>query len=143
MGDSSTNYRVNIWYASLNLLKDYWIIGIGLSPSVFIYVYQKYAYSASYAQHSHQLFFQMAIELGIAGLGLFLGMIILFFKEIFNNIYKETDNFLKTFYVALAGGMLGYLAQGFTDNSWYNYRMVMYFFLMLALSSIYHSIKEE
>ncbi len=141
VGDTSTSYRVSIWQGSYSLVKDYWLIGIGLSPTVFIYVYQKYAFSASYAQHSHHLFLQIIAELGIVGFVLFTFMILAFYKNILNNIPYERNKFLKVFNIALVCGMTGYLIQGLTDNSWYNYRIVMYFFLLLALSSAYKNIK--
>ena len=45
MGDSSTSYRVYIWYGTINMLKDFWITGIGIGESAFRGVYPIYSFN--------------------------------------------------------------------------------------------------
>ena len=136
MADTSTAYRVSIWMASTNMLKDFWPVGIGLSSNVFIYIFQKYAYSASYALHSHNLYLQVMLTLGISGFILFLLILFMFYKNILSRINKSKSSFLTAFSASLCAGMTGYLVQGMTDNTWYNYRIVSYFWVVLALAGV-------
>ncbi len=133
MNDTSTSYRVSIWLASTRMLKDFWPIGIGMSSSVFIFIFQRYAFSASYALHSHNIYLQILLDTGIWGFILFVSFVSVFFKNCLS--YHKSGNFYKTVYAALAAGMAGYLAQGLTDNIWYNYRLVLFFWVIMAVGA--------
>lgn len=136
MEDSSTAYRVSIWMASTELIKDFWLTGIGLSSSVFILVFQRYAFSASYALHSHNLFLQLIIDLGIWGLIIFFIIVFCIYRNIFSRIKITNSKFLKGISSALCGGVGGFLLQSMTDNTWYNYRIVCLFWVILAMLSV-------
>lgn len=135
MADTSTSYRVGIWIGSLRMIKDFWPIGIGLGTQVFILIFQKYALSASYALHSHNFYLQILIDLGIAGALTMLMIIYLFYKNLFLNNKFLRDDFVKTFKISLCAGFSGYLIQGLADNIWYNYRIVLLFWFMIAIST--------
>ncbi|MCL2407699.1 MAG: O-antigen ligase family protein [Defluviitaleaceae bacterium] len=144
MADTSTNFRVNIWLGSLAMIGTIWPSGIGMGTGNFVFVYQGYAFHAAEALHSHNLFLQIIIEQGIVGIILFAVLVFLFFKYTLIKPRESNDSFLKTASVALAAGMFGYLIQGLTDNVWYNYRIVSYFWLLMAISaSLYTAVKNE
>ena len=136
MTDTSTSYRVGIWRGALKIIKDFWPIGIGLGTDNFVYVYQKYALSASYALHSHNFYLQLLIDFGITGLFLVFAIIFLFYKKLLVENKFLHDNFMKTFKISLCSGFFGYLIQSLTDNTWYNYRIVFLFWFMIGVASI-------
>ncbi len=142
MADTSTSYRVGIWIGSLRMIKDFWPIGIGLGSEVFIFIFQKYALSASYALHSHNFYLQILIDLGIAGFILILCVIFSFYKNLLANNKFLTDNFVKTFKISLCAGFTGYLIQGLADNVWYNYRIFFLFWIIIASSSVCFNLSE-
>lgn len=142
MADTSTSYRVGIWIGSLRMIKDFWPIGIGLGSEVFIFIFQKYALSASYALHSHNFYLQILIDLGIAGFILILCIIFSFYKNLLANNKFLADNFIKTFKISLCAGFTGYLIQGLADNVWYNYRIFFLFWIMVAISSACFNLSE-
>lgn len=135
MGDTSTSYRVYIWMGTLNMLKDYWLCGIGIGTDAFYRVYPLYAYSGVMAPHSHNLFLQIITENGILGLGVFVSIIVVYYKMCISGIVRAKDKLLKALITGLSAGMLGYLVQGMFDNVWYNYRVFLLFFIMLGLAS--------
>lgn len=135
MADSSTSYRVGIWIASLRIIKDFWPIGIGMGTQVFIFIFQKYALSASYALHSHNFYLQLIIDLGIAGFILMFFLVLLLYKNLLVENRFLCDDFVKTFKISLCAGFTGYLVQGLADNVWYNYRIVLLFWFMIAISA--------
>ena len=142
MADTSTSYRVGIWIGALKIIKDFWPIGIGLGTDNFVYVYQKYALASSYALHSHNFYLQILIDFGISGLFLIFSIIFLFYKSLLVDNKFLHDDFIKTFKISLCAGVLGYLVQSLTDNTWYNYRIIFLFWFIMALANIAGSLSE-
>ena len=135
--DTSTAYRVSIWRASIHMIQDFWLSGIGPGSEAFSMIYPKYALAgANFALHSHNLFLQILVEAGIAGITAFLAMLLAFFRQCFSlPVYKNRKTVSGALCIALACGVLGFLFQGLTDNVWYNYKMVLIFWIMLAFAS--------
>ncbi len=142
LGDTSTAYRLNIWLSSLDMLKVYWPSGIGISTGTFTYVYQRFSYNALYAQHAHNLFLQLFIELGIGGMLAFLGYLLTGIKGLFVTVAKKTDAAVTGLSAAICGGLAGYLLQGMTDNVWYNYRVMLLFWLFIGLAAAIPTLTE-
>lgn len=130
--DSSTAYRVSVWIASLRMAKDFWISGIGLGSGAFERVYQNYALNgAGFALHSHNFYIQLVVEMGILGLVLFLMIILSAYKQIISINEKNTLN--KNVAIAMGGALIGYLFQGVAENLWYNYRMILIFWIYMGI----------
>ena len=135
MKDSSTSYRVYIWYGSLAMVKDFWASGIGPGTQAFKSVYPFYSYSGIVAPHSHNMFLQILVESGIVGIGVFLTTIVMFFKKLING-YQSTSgkgSKLGAMIVAIGAGVAGFCVQGMFDNCFYNYRVFLIFWIVLAL----------
>lgn len=136
MGDSSTSYRVFIWMGTLLMLKDFWLSGIGPGTEAFTQVYPFYSYSSVVAPHSHNLFLQVLVESGILGILTFLTLIILFVKQLcVGHQAFGKGHTLSVVLVGIGAGVLGFLVQGMFDNCFYNYRVFMIFWSVLALGS--------
>ena len=135
LADTSTNFRLSILLGSLDMAQIFWPIGIGLGTENFNMIYNLYAFSAARALHSHNLYLQLVIDLGIAGLATFLLIAAAFIKGLFVETSKNPDKHIKTAAAVLSAAMLGYLLQGMTDNIWYNYRVLAFFWLILALGT--------
>ncbi len=134
--DSSTAYRVSIWHGSINMIRDFWLSGIGLGSDAFSMIYPKYALDgANFALHAHNLFLQILAETGIMGLVTFLALILAVLRQNFSVvIYRKRKTYTGAVVLALTAGILGYLFQGLTDNVWYNYKMVLIFWTVLAIT---------
>jgi putative inorganic carbon (HCO3(-)) transporter len=125
-----------VWLGSLKLAKDYWPSGIGLGLEPFKLIYPKYSLNAAYAHHSHNIYIQLLIETGISGFLMFFAMVVVYYKTMLTGFYKTKDKFISTFMIAIAAGMAGYLAQGMVENIWYNNRVLLTFWVMLAFGMI-------
>jgi O-antigen ligase len=132
MTDGSTSYRVNIWLASLLMIKEFWPSGIGLGTPTFVFIYRLFAFNAVYAPHSHNLFLQIIIDLGAAGIVSFAVFTAVSLKGALAAAARG-GGFKKAVPAALAAGAAGFLLQGLTDNVWYNYRVVAFFWMMMGL----------
>jgi len=136
LSDTSSNYRISVWLGSLRLAGDYWPSGIGLGLEPFKLIYPKYSLNAAYAHHSHNIYIQLLIETGIAGFLTVFAMVAVYYKTLLAGFFKTRDKFISTFMIAVASGMAGYLAQGMVENIWYNNRVLLTFWVMLALGMI-------
>lgn len=132
MQDSSTAYRVSVWVASLRIAKDYWMSGIGIGSDAFSQIYPSYALNgAGFALHSHNFYIQWVVEMGIFGLITFAAIILTSYKQI--TLVKKRNSLIGIVTLAMAGSFLGFLFQGMAENLWYNFRMVLMFWIYLGM----------
>ena len=138
--DTSTSYRVNIWRAVIAMIKDHFGGGIGVGEGAFAKVYPLYSLAGiESAPHSHNLYLQILVEIGMAGLLVFLAVVIIFIRNNFS-LYRifgfESEH--KTERVLSAAGfcaVISVLIQGMTDYIWYNYRVFFVFWLVIGLTA--------
>ena len=136
LADSSTSYRVYIWEGTLNMLKDFWVTGIGLGSDAFNAVYPFYAYSAITAPHPHNLYLVILTETGIVGAIAFVLIVISYYNKLFCILRHSSDSNAKLISSGLVAGMSGFLLQGMFDNVWYNYRVFLLFWIFVALGAV-------
>ena len=128
--DSSTKYRMSIYGACFNMIGDYWLTGIGVGA--FALVYPRYVYAASNSYHAHNLFLQVLLELGVIGFAAFLLLLLTWAQRLYRFIAadKTRGRFLTG---TVLSGMTGLLVQGLTDHLWFNYRIVLLFWIVVGL----------
>ena len=134
MEDTSTSYRVFIWLGTLGMMRYYWLGGIGMGEAAFAKVYPFFSYNAIIAPHSHNTFLQLLVEAGISGLGMFLVMQGVFLKQM-SVVYRADDkkSLDSMTALAIASGVVGFLVQSMFDYTFYNYRVMAVFFMLLAI----------
>ncbi len=145
LADSSTSYRVNIWRGAMHMARDYLFTGIGVGEGPWREIYPDYTLPGiEAAPHSHNLFIQITLETGIFGILFFCIILFLLARLAFTLISRLTradtsdlePSFKRNSKLAVAAplcGLFAVLIQGLTDNSWYNYRVYLMFWLMLGL----------
>lgn len=144
LADTSTSYRVYIWKGTFEMLKDYWVTGIGMGSEAFNEVYPLYAYSAIRAPHPHNLYLLIISEMGILGVFSFVLTVFIYYKNMVKTFVYAKNKSLKVLSAAFLAGMTGYLIQGLFDNVWYNYRVYFLFWIFVAIATvIYFRSKEE
>ena len=105
-----------------------------MGQEAFTQVYPFYSYNGIIAPHSHNLFLQILVESGVVGIGVFLIISVLFLRRIMTGYqYGGKGDSLSTIMTAIAAGFCGFLVQGMFDNSFYNYRVMLVFWCVLAL----------
>lgn len=130
--DSSTSYRVAIWTGSVRMLKDYWFCGIGLGPDAFLKIYPRYALGgADFALHSHNFYLQWIADMGFMGIVVYFGIILTGLKRIAS--VSEKNTMIKNVMLAATGAIFGYLFHGMAENLWYNYRMILIFWVYFGI----------
>ncbi len=168
LSDSSTSYRVYIWRAACDMIRDMGMTGIGIGEEAWFRVYPMYAYlGVEAAPHSHNLFLQIWLEMGICGLLVFIAILFFLCQSLFtlcrdlrdcgkvsllelrdrekgslsgsdfNRMTRRTRTQLRITCAAPLAGVFAVLVQGMTDYSWYNYRVYLMFWLMVGLTSAF------
>ena len=139
MSDSSTSYRFFIYMGTLSMLKDYWICGVGPGSSAFNMVYPSYAYDSITAPHSHNLFLQVMCDSGICGEIAFLALIYRAYKTCFISLKKAAEE-NKIFIIGAISALSGFFLQSMFDYTFYNYRVMLMFWVVLALAMLYSNV---
>ena len=135
MKDTSNKYRLVIWEGVLKMLKDSWVMGIGLGPKAFSLLYPSYADpSAILAPHSHMLFMEVLVELGILGFISFILYWVITLKRLITtkirrNITKEQKNYI----CASLSSLTGIIFVSGVEYIWFYPRTMFVFFIMLGL----------
>ncbi len=142
--DSSSLYRLYIYLGSFGLLKHFWFCGIGPGTPSFNRIYPYYSYNAIVAPHSHNLYLQTFIEYGFAGITAFLTMCGIFFQRALHTVKEYGQQKERIVVVGMISGMAGFLLQSIFDYTFYNYRMILIFYIYLCFSSLYRKfLKKE
>lgn len=134
MNDSSTSYRVFIWMGSMGILRNYLLGGIGMGERAFSAVYPLFSYNAVIAPHAHNTFLQLLVEGGIAALVVFVAVIVMFFRSA-HRVYKKRHkkSRVSAMVLGISSGVAGFLFQSMFDYTFYNYRVMAVFFMMIAV----------
>lgn len=128
--ESSIRYRLSVWRGTLRLLREH-PFGIGTGQANFGAVYPAYAVSGTEsAVHTHQIFLQIAAELGISGLICLLGLLFRFLQCVFF-AYRQTDSRNCARLIAGFSAVFGCLVMGFFDYVWYHSGMFFLFFAIV------------
>lgn len=131
-GDTSTAYRVSIWLGSLGVVRKFFFTGVGLGAEAFASAYSDFSLGgADFAQHAHNFYLQLVCDMGIGGLVLFILMILVAYKCI--SLAGKGNKLTNLVAYGCAGSFIGYMFQGFAETMWYNYRMLLVFWIFMAL----------
>lgn len=130
MSDSSSLYRMSIYSASLDIIGHYWQTGIGIGA--FNQIYPLFSLEAANAYHSHNLFLQEFIELGVVGFSILVLLFLFFFQKLYSTMRAVPKRF-QFLLGAVFGGFGGLLLQGITDHLWFDYKIVLFFWCFIGL----------
>ena len=121
LGESSIRYRLQTWQGTLQMLKSH-PVGIGVGERAWHVIYPHFALSGTKTvMHAHNVFLQVAAELGIVGLTVFcllIGMAIV-------RAFQKRN-------ITAVAAVSGTLVMGLFDHLWYYPGMLIPFWSLLA-----------
>ncbi len=139
--ESSSAYRISIYVATIKMIGDFIVAGVGLGS--FKMVFHNYAFAASKSFHAHNTFLMVFAENGIIGFTVLIALLISFTRDVLFAVVntKSKDKFLL---LGFFGGIYGVSVQALFEHIWHNYDvMFLYFFLILIASSLARSFVKE
>ncbi len=147
--DKTLGGRTYIWRDSLQIFKDYPLLGIG--PGEFIKVYYPDYFSKEARgkgdfghHHGHNNFLNVAVEGGIIGFGAFLWLMCASFFLSFRIIKKAwEDKELFPITLGLLGGLVVWLIHGLVDCTYLGNSMYLFWFVLGMIVSIGKTMPQQ
>ncbi|MBI3314513.1 MAG: O-antigen ligase family protein [Candidatus Omnitrophica bacterium] len=118
------------WREALGIIDDYPVFGAGLNT----YSRVAPAYKVSWGGYPHNSYLQIAAELGLVGLGVFLWMLWTLFRGSFRCINRMPVGYLRCVLIGTLAGLFAYLVQSFFDTTFYSVQLSMLLWIMMALA---------
>jgi O-antigen ligase len=144
LGLSSLQDRFYMWRIGWKIFKEHPVIGNGLNTGFHKFrEYREDEYRGKKGSYFHNGFLQMAAEIGITGLLIFLSIIVKAFmsalgRASISGIVSGRDPSppsapARAFTLGLAGGLLAFLVHSFFDTNLQSLPLVILFWFSLAL----------
>ncbi len=130
--------RIAIYRNSFNMIKAHPFLGVG--ANTFMKNYRHYKEKPEYLNqvtsdycYAHNNFFQMAAEIGLFGLTVFIWFLYNLFKSLFKIHACLKDNYLKIICLSLIASLLSFLINGLTESSFYSSRIAVIFWYFAGM----------
>lgn len=138
--DSSNNFRINVWMAVIEMVKDRPVLGIGPGNDAFNQVYPKYQQAGYTALSAYSIVLEILVETGFIGLSCFLWILMVTLTQGWVQIQRlrqvaSRDGF---WLMAAIATMIGMLGHGMFDTVWYRPQVSTLWWLMLAIVASYY-----
>jgi len=121
--------RSGFWREALMVIRDFPVFGTGLNTYSKVGVH----YKINWGGYPHNCYLQMAAETGVLGLGAFIWLIFVIFKESFRVLRIIKDPFLDSVLLGMTAGMAGFMTHSFFDTNFYSVQLGALCWLMLGL----------
>lgn len=148
--DTSSETRLQLYQTILPILKDYWFTGLGLGNETLLRVsrnYFSFIDNSSIPSHSHNLYLQIWLETGIAGILSFLAFIGATVKRSIRTICRSKDSYVNNILISGLASLSGILVIGIVEYVWFYQRVMLFFWvvigIMLAALCIKAGLQEE
>jgi O-antigen ligase len=143
--------RIAFYKSAIQMIKDHPFIGVGINT--FMKAYPKYKVhdvdiiTSDYC-YAHNNYLQMAGEIGLAGLGIFLWMLAAFFTEVWRIYIREDkgrikenkgnirgdEGYVRNAALGLGCGIFAFCLNGLTESSFYFSKIVVVFWFIAGLA---------
>lgn len=131
--DSSTSFRFNVYQAVVQMIKDNWLVGIGVGNKNFREIYGLYMKTGFDALSTYNVFTELWVESGIFALISFL--LFLFFVVKSAIKYILADNPYRTVVAVALISILSVMVHGLFDTIYFRPQVQFVFWTMTAFIS--------
>ncbi len=137
-GDSSNNFRINVWLAAIEMIQDRPWLGIGPGNAAFNAVYPLYQQPKFNALSAYSVPLELLVETGIPGLIAALGLAGASIRSGLNALRSEASLALP--WLACVAAIAGLLLQGATDTIFFRPEVqIIGWFCLATLNQANHS----
>jgi putative inorganic carbon (hco3(-)) transporter len=153
--DSSNNFRINVWTAVIDMIRDRPILGIGPGNTAFNKIYPLYMKPKFTALSAYSVLLEIAVETGIIGLTCFMWLLTVTINQgllqikrlrdaqFSNSNLPEAPPNLRSnqgfWLIAAIATLAGMMAHGLFDTVWYRPEVNMLWWLMVAIIASFYS----
>jgi putative inorganic carbon (HCO3(-)) transporter len=130
--------RVAIFRNTFGMVKAHPFVGVGANVSMKAYRYYKESPEfhntiTKDEMKAHNNFLQMAAEIGLVGLGIFLWFLFRLFSQAATSYRQLNDPYLKLITLSVAACLFAFLVNGLTESSLYYSRVALLFWYLCGL----------
>lgn len=131
--DSSNSFRFNVYQSSLQMLKDNFLLGIGVGNQNFREIYGLYMKTGFDALSTYNIYLEIAVESGIFALITFLGFLFGALHKAFKIIINSQDA-QKIILISIAAvSIIGLMIHGIVDTVFFRPQIQFIFWAMIAV----------
>ncbi|MFB0920711.1 MAG: O-antigen ligase family protein, partial [Oscillospiraceae bacterium] len=137
MQDSSMIFRLYVWDGAIKMVRDYFVTGIGLGPGSFAFLYPNYAnlHAQVGVPHSHMVYMELVIELGILGFFSFMWFMLRLWKDSACALLKTSCMTNKLVLIASLSSLLGIAFAFGVEYVWYYPRTFFTYFILAGIAT--------
>ena len=140
-GDSSNNFRINVWFAAAEMVRDHPWLGIGPGNAAFNRIYPLYQQPKFNALSAYSVPLEILVEMGIPGLIACLGLFNAAVRKGWASLHLDRPSALAG--IACLAAISGMLVQGLTDTIFFRPEIqITGWFALATLSSQSDQSKE-
>ena len=138
-GDSSNNFRINVWQAVLEMIRDRPWLGIGPGNGAFNKIYPLYQRPKYTALSAYSVVLEICVETGLIGAIAFLWLMMVTLNQAWQPARRlqRTWNADGYWILGAVAGILGMMAHGTFDTVWYRPQVQTVWWLLVAIIASY------
>ena len=134
MNDTSNSYRVYLWEGVVKLAKAKGLTGIGLGPEAFLKEYPPYANMwAQNAPHSHMLYLELLVELGVIGLISFIAFLLFALKKGLSVFNRTVSKDARCISIGAISALAGISFTACAEYIWFYPRVMFVYFICIGV----------
>ncbi len=134
-GGGTTFLRLKLWQATLAMIRDHPLFGVGLDN--FLYQYPRYMLPEAWPEpdlsHPHNIILDWWTRLGVLGVGALIWLEVAFFRLGLRLYRSLPRGEVQALVLGLMATMVDFLAHGLIDNSYFLVDLAFVFFLCLGI----------
>ena len=128
--DTSSQYRFNIWRGVIDMLRIYWVQGIGMGPEAFAQVYRHHFHGEAWrALHAHNTFLDIIMHSGIGALITFLAFLLNNLKRGISTHMRIKNPEQRLYTAAAVASLVVFVAFGVGEYVWFYPRVMLVFWV--------------
>ncbi|MEG1404129.1 MAG: O-antigen ligase family protein [Oscillospiraceae bacterium] len=135
--DTSNMFRIYVWSGGIQMVRDFFATGIGLGPDSFAVVYPDYAHHLAKigAPHSHMVYMELIIELGVLGFFSFMWFMLRLWKDSACAIVRSNSKEIKLILIAALSSLIGIAFIFSVEYVWYYPRVFFAYFILAGIAT--------
>ncbi len=133
--DSSTSFRFNVYQSAFQMLKDNWILGIGIGNQNFREIYGLYMKTGFDALSAYCVYLEIAVESGFFALIAFLGFVITLIFKTYKYIIKCNNSQTSIILITAITSVIAVLIHGIFDTIFFRPQVQFIFWVMVSFIS--------
>jgi O-antigen ligase len=139
--------RISVYKNTVNMIKHHPVVGVGTNTFSKNYLTYKlpepeWARTTD-SMYAHNHYLQMAGEIGLVGLAIFLWLLYRLFSENFRIYRRLKDDYLKVVSISLIACFFAFLVNGLTETSLYYSRVSMIFWYLIGVSFSLNKLSDQ